>query len=133
MYPTSDIIPDHDLAGAEAVVLDRVQPAGPLKAMPAALQKKFGTALLDVQYGDTPYRCQAAQGLRGRGCAGDHGRIHTDTFRAVYTVTLASGVCVLHVFQKKSKHGLGTPRRDIDLVKRRYQLAREHDARMEAR
>ena len=57
----------------------------------------------------------------------------TNTFRAVYTVTLASGVYVLHVFQKKSKHGIGTPKRGIDLVKRRFQLAREHDARMEAR
>ena len=35
-------------------------------------------------------------------------------------------VYVLHVFQKKSKHGIAMPRRDADLVRSRYKLAREH-------
>ncbi len=42
-----------------------------------------------------------------------------DTFRAVYTVRFASAVYVLHVFQKKSKRGIATPQREIELVKRR--------------
>jgi phage-related protein len=39
-----------------------------------------------------------------------------DTFRAVYTLRFAGAVYVLHAFQKKSKTGRETPRRDIQLV-----------------
>jgi phage-related protein len=104
-----------------------------LKAMPVAVQKKFGTALLDVQYGETPADARPLKGFGGAGVLEITEEYQTDTFRAVYTVTLASGVYVLHVFQKKSKHGIATPRREIDLVKSRYELAREHDALLRAR
>jgi predicted XRE-type DNA-binding protein len=42
-----------------------------------------------------------------------------DTFRAVYTVRFAGVVYVLHAFQKKSKKGIATPRREIELIKSR--------------
>ena len=42
-----------------------------------------------------------------------------DTFRAVYTVRFRRAVYVLHVFQKRSKRGIGTPKPEIDLVRRR--------------
>jgi phage-related protein len=37
----------------------------------------------------------------------------------VYAVKFADAVYVLHVFQKKSKRGIATPRRELELVKRR--------------
>ena len=40
-----------------------------------------------------------------------------DTFRAVYTLKYAGKVFVLHAFQKKSKSGRQTPRRDIEPIK----------------
>jgi phage-related protein len=46
-----------------------------------------------------------------------------DTFRAVDTVRLASAVYVLHVFQKKAKHGIATPKKDMDLIRARLKLA----------
>ena len=42
-----------------------------------------------------------------------------DTFRAVYTVRFHGTVCVLQVFQKKSKTGRETPRRDKELIAQR--------------
>lgn len=42
-----------------------------------------------------------------------------DTFRAVYTVRFAQKLFVLHVFQKKSKTGINTPKRHLDLVRQR--------------
>jgi phage-related protein len=36
-----------------------------------------------------------------------------------YTVRFAEAVYVLHVFQKKSKRGIGTPKRDMDLIHQR--------------
>jgi phage-related protein len=48
-----------------------------------------------------------------------------DTFRAVYTVRSERVVYVLHAFQKKSKTGRETPRRDTDLIKQRLREAEE--------
>jgi phage-related protein len=50
-----------------------------------------------------------------------------DTFRAVYTVKLAGVVYVLHVFQKKSKHGIATPKQYLELIEARLKLAQEYD------
>jgi phage-related protein len=43
----------------------------------------------------------------------------------VYTARLADAVYVLHVFQKKSKHGIATPRADLDLIRARLKLAEQ--------
>ncbi len=48
-----------------------------------------------------------------------------DTFRAVHTVRYARAVCVLHAFQKKSKTGRKTPRRDIKLIGQRLREAEQ--------
>jgi phage-related protein len=40
-----------------------------------------------------------------------------DTYRGVYTVKFAGVIYVLHVFQKKSKSGIGTPRQEIRLFR----------------
>jgi phage-related protein len=52
-----------------------------------------------------------------------------DTYRAVYTVRLMHAVYVLHAFQKKSRRGIGTPKRDLELIRQRLTLAEEADAR----
>jgi len=41
-------------------------------------------------------------------------------------VTIADRVYVLHFFQKKSKRGIATPKKEIDLIKRRLRDAVEH-------
>ncbi len=46
-----------------------------------------------------------------------------NTYRAVYTVRFSDVVCVLHVFQKKSKDGIVTPKHEIDLIHERLKLA----------
>jgi len=46
-----------------------------------------------------------------------------DTFRAVYTLKYADVLFMLHAFQKKSKTGRETPRRDIELIKQRLREA----------
>jgi phage-related protein len=50
-----------------------------------------------------------------------------DTWRTVYTVRLKGVIYVLHAFQKKSKSGIATPKKEIDLIRRRLELAeRDH-------
>jgi phage-related protein len=69
----------------------------------------------------------SAKPLKGLGSgvlevASDH---RGDTFRSVYTVRFADRVFVLHMFQKKSKSGVATPKADIELIKQRLKQAFE--------
>ena len=49
----------------------------------------------------------------------------SDTYRAVCNVRFADAVYVLHVFQKKSKHGTATPKKEIQKIKARLKIAEE--------
>ncbi len=51
--------------------------------------------------------------------------IRGDTFRAVYTVKFAGWVYVLHCFQKKSRSGIKTPKKDVDLIHARLRAAKQ--------
>lgn len=48
-----------------------------------------------------------------------------NAFRVVYAVQLGKELWVVHAFQKKSTHGIKTPKREIDLVKDRLQRLKE--------
>jgi hypothetical protein len=62
-------------------------------------------------------RRQGAEGFGDAGVLEVIARHDGDTFRAVYTVRLADVVYVLHVFQKKSKRGIATPKKEVDLIR----------------
>jgi len=48
-----------------------------------------------------------------------------DTWRTVYTVRFQAVVYVLHAFQKKSKKGIATTQKELELVKRRLAAAEQ--------
>ena len=48
-----------------------------------------------------------------------------DAFRVVYAVHLAPDIWVVHAFRKKSKHGVRTPKREIDLIGDRLKRLKE--------
>jgi phage-related protein len=48
-----------------------------------------------------------------------------DAFRVVYAVQFAEEIWVLHVFQKKSKQGIKTPQREIEMIKDRLRRLKE--------
>ena len=48
-----------------------------------------------------------------------------DTWRTVYTVRFQDAVYVLHAFQKKSKRGIATPQKELELVKQRLAAAEQ--------
>jgi phage-related protein len=57
-------------------------------------------------------------------------RDRAGAFRAIYTAHFANAVYVLHVFQKKSKSGIATPKHEIDLIRKRFAEAeRDHRER----
>jgi phage-related protein len=48
-----------------------------------------------------------------------------DAFRVVYTAQVGDDIWVVHAFQKKSTHGIKTPKREIDLIKDRLKRLKE--------
>lgn len=101
-----------------------------LRAFPEQVKDAVGYALYRAQIAG---KDEAARALRGFGGAGVVEVIKDfagDTYRAVYTVKFAGIVYVLHCFQKKSKRGAETPRRDLGLIQSRLRLAtRDYEAR----
>ena len=99
-----------------------------LRALPEDVKAVFGYALYLAQLGEIHVR---AKPLRGFGSAGVLEIVDHDeggTYRTVYTVRLAGAVYVLHVFQKKSRRGIATPRQEIALVRARLRQAEQHHA-----
>lgn len=90
-----------------------------LRAMPEEVQDTFGYALHLAQSGEKHAQAKPLKGFGGAGVlevVEDH---QGDTYRAVYTVRYATAVYVLHCFQKKSTHGIATPKPDLDLIEAR--------------
>src|SRR6266404_495499 len=48
-----------------------------------------------------------------------------DAFRMVYAVQLADDIWVVHAFQKKSTHGIKTPKHEVNLIKDRLKRLKE--------
>jgi phage-related protein len=46
-------------------------------------------------------------------------------YRVLAALQLGRSIYVLRAFQKKSKKGIATPKRDVDLIKQRYKEAKE--------
>jgi phage-related protein len=65
---------------------------------------------------------KALKGFGGRTVLEIIAPYERDTFRAVYTVRFGDDY-VLHAFQKKSKKGIATPQKEIELVKQRLAAA----------
>ena len=96
-----------------------------LRDFPEPVRLRIGGALWEAQNGG---KASWAKPLKGYGGSGvieiidDH---DGDTYRAVYTVRFEGVVYVLHAFQKKSKSGIATPKRDLALIETRLRRAEE--------
>ena len=102
-----------------------------LRAMPQQVRKDIGQALYAAQQGETDPAAKPLKGFGGARVMEIVERYRRDAFRAVYTVHFTEAIYVLHVFQKKSKQGIATPKPDMDLIKQRFAEAeRQHRQRM---
>ena len=100
-----------------------------LLEFPTDVRRKIGYALEEAQAGETPNKTKPLRGFSGVfEIVRNYAR---DTYRAVYVVNLGDLIYVLHCFQKKSTRGIKTPNKEIDLIRRRLNMAKEH-ARMES-
>jgi phage-related protein len=97
-----------------------------LREFPQDVRRVMGQAIDDAEHGGEHPSAKALKGFGGRGVLEIVDDFDGDTYRAVYTVKFADVIYVLHAFQKKSKKGIATPQRDIDLIKARLKRAEEH-------
>jgi phage-related protein len=98
-----------------------------VKAFPEEVRRQIGFALYLAQSGEKHRDAKPLKGFGGASVLEIVEDFETDTYRAVYTVCLRSGVYVLHAFQKKSKHGIKTSKRDLDLIAQRLKEAIRYD------
>jgi len=94
-----------------------------LIALPDEVMDVFGYALYLAQTGRKHDQAKPLQGFGSAGVLEVVEDLRGNAYRAVYTVRFEKRVFVLHVFQKKSKTGIATPKPDIDLIRERLKVA----------
>ncbi len=94
-----------------------------LKEFPSEVQDEIGYALYVAQIGDKHPKAKPLKGFPGiMQIRSDYA---SNTYRAVYTTKIGDTIYVLHAFEKKSKRGIETPKREIDQIKRRLKIAQD--------
>ena len=91
--------------------------------LPTEVKAKVGHALYAAQQGATDPAAKPLKGFGGVSVMEIVAPFDGNTWRAVYTVRFRGFVYVLHAFQKKSKSGIATPKKDIDLIQQRLAAA----------
>jgi phage-related protein len=85
----------------------------------------MGFALFQAQRGGKHLQAKPPKGFGGAGVLEIVEDFEANAFRAVYTVRFSDAVYVLHAFQKRSKQGIETPKRDMDPVRSRLRMVGE--------
>ena len=97
-----------------------------LRRCPEEAKDVLGYALHLAQAGGKHPDAKPLKGFPGAGTLEVVQDYRGDTYRAVYTVRFKDAVYVLHTFMKKSKVGIKTPKKDIELIKSRLKTASDH-------
>jgi len=96
-----------------------------LQSLVGEAQDEIGYALFQAQMGG---KSEKAKPFKGFGSANVLEIVVFSiggTYRGVYTVRFKGVIAVLHVFHKKSTHGIKTSKQDIELIKSRLKLSEE--------
>ncbi len=103
-----------------------------LRGFPEEVRNRVGGALWEAQLGCKAPYAKPLKGFGGAAVLEVVDDFDGTTYRAVYTVRFAGVVYVLHAFQKKSKRGIATARREIALIEQRLLRAREDYAQWQS-
>jgi len=94
------------------------------EAFPRGAQEDLLDALTAIAEGGHPSIAKPLTGL-GSGVMELALRHRGDAFRVVYALQIGADVWVVHAFQKKSRSGIATPRREIKLIEERLKRLKE--------
>ena len=101
-----------------------------VRGFPYEVRRDIGIALYAAQQGEIDPSAKPLRGFGGGSVVEIVSRHRGDTWRAVYTVRFSEVVYVLHAFQKKSKSGIATPKKEMELIRQRLsQAERTHRER----
>jgi len=101
-----------------------------LRAFPEEVRVDMGFALWVAQRGGTPAQAKPLKGVSsGAGVLALREAHDGNAYRVVYTVRFTDALYVLHAFQKKAKHGIATPKHDIEVIRARLKAAEAHYGR----
>lgn len=96
-----------------------------LLELPRELQRMIGHSLNLAQLEQADRDTKPLKGFTGSSVREIVKNDSDSTYRAVYTVKFKEAIYVLHVFKKKSKSGIKTPKSEIDLIKDRLKAAQQ--------
>jgi len=94
-----------------------------ISALPVPVKASFGHRLRLIQNGKAVMEAKALPQF-GSGVFELRDGYDGEAYRIMYVINLKDAIYVLHAFQKKSKSGIGLPRRDAELIAQRLKLAR---------
>lgn len=97
-----------------------------IRELPEDVQDTFEFALHRAQEGAKHDKAKPMKGYKGAGVLEIVEDFSDNTYRAVYTVRFRGAVYALHIFQKKSKKGIATPKHELNLIEKRLKQAEEH-------
>jgi phage-related protein len=83
-----------------------------LRSFPEAVRRDIGQALYTAQQGRLDPAAKPLRGFGGASVVEIVAAHRGNAWRAVYTVRFEDAIYVLHMFQKKSTHGIATPERE---------------------
>jgi phage-related protein len=93
-----------------------------IREFPDEVKQDIGYALHFAQEGKAHHKAKPFKGYSG--VMEIVAPFKKDTYRAVYALKIGTRVYVLHAFQKKSKHGIKTPKPELELIEARYKAAK---------
>lgn len=93
-------------------------------SFPEAVQDRMKDALSIAGMGQKADIAKPMKGL-GSGVFEIALPYRTDAYRAIYAVQLGDAIWVIHAFQKKSKTGIATPQKEVELIKARLKRLEE--------
>ena len=94
-----------------------------LRAFPREVRRDIGQSLYAAQQGETDPSAKPLKGFGGGSVIEIIAEDRGGAWRAVYTVRFAEAIYVLHAFQKKSKKGIATPNKEMNLIHQRLAAA----------
>lgn len=97
-----------------------------IRELPEQIRREFGQGLYITERGGIPLNALPLVGFKGTSVMELRANDPAGTYRCMYTVKFKEAVYILHVFQKKSRKGISTPKQHIELLRKRLKSAEDH-------